>query len=248
VIQSPERAENVHKISLTVLKPFLITSHSLSLALRKTGETFTGFWGLYRSQSELKKQVTQLQRELIDMEELKKENDRLHKLLEFKKQIPGKVVPARVIGRDLTPWRKSVMIDKGSKNGIQKRMAVVNAQGLVGRVVEVAPYSARVILLIDPESRVSTFFQDTRDMGVAEGDGSPLLRVTHIERQATIRVGDRILSSGHGGVYPRGIPIGQVEVVGTQKEALELFASVRPFVDFSKLEEVLCTTSSLFDA
>lgn len=220
----------------------------ISVAFRKTGEGLGNFWDLYRSQEELKRRLVELERELIEMEELKKENERLHKLFEFRRQIPGKTVPARVIGRDLTPWRKTILIDKGSKDGVRKRMAVVNAYGLIGRVIEVAPYSARAILLIDPESRVSAFFQESRDMGVAEGDGSSLLRVTHIERQATLKVGDRLLSSGHGGVYPRGLPIGRVEVVGTQREALELFAWVRPFVDFSKLEEVLCVTSSPLDS
>jgi rod shape-determining protein MreC len=248
VLQAPQRTEFIHQISLTCLRPLLQVSHTVSLAFQKTAERLVQFWDLYQNQGMPLARVEGLERERVEMEELKKENERLRELLAFKKEIPVKTIPARVIGRDLAPWRRTILLDKGSKQGIQKRMAVVNAQGLVGRVVEVAPFSARVILLQDPESRVSVLFQESRDLGVAEGDGSSFLRVTHIDRQASVKVGDRVISSGLGQVYPKGIPVGEVKMVGTEKEGLELFASVSPSVNFSKLEEVLCVISSLADS
>ena len=243
-LQAPERAEVLHQISLTLFKPFLITSRALSLSVQETGAGIGRFWDLYKSHSELSRRVAELEQKQVQMVELGKENERLRKLLDFKKQTPYKTLAARVIAWDLVPWRKTILIDKGSKEGLKKRMAIVSAEGLVGRVVEVGPLSARAILLLDPESRVSGIFQESRDLGVAEGDGSTLLRMTHIDRQSAVKVGDRVLSSGLGGVYPKGIPIGTVEMVGTEKESLELFATVRPFVNFSKLEEVLCVVSS----
>lgn len=243
-LQAPERAEVVHQISLTLLKPFLVTSQAVRHAFLETGDGITRFWRLYRAQEELELRVETMEQQLVEMEEVKKENGRFRELLNFKNEIPGKAVAARVIGRDLAPWRRAILIDKGSSQGIKKRMAVINSQGLVGRIIEVAPFSARAILLVDPESRVSTLFQESRDSGITEGDGSSLLRVTHIDRQATVKVGDRVVSSGLGRVYPKGIPVGQVEMVGTEKEGLELFATVRPFVNFSKLEEILCIALS----
>jgi rod shape-determining protein MreC len=127
-------------------------------------------------------------------------------------------------------------------------MAVVSAEGLVGRVIEAGPISSRVILLLDPQSRASILFQDSRDDGMAEGDGSPWLRVTHIHRESQVKVGERVLSSGLGQIYPKGIPVGTVEMVGTEKSGLELFATVKPYVNFSKLEEVLCITLSPSDS
>lgn len=248
VLQAPERQALLHQISLTCLRPFLVTGHALSRTFQETSDGIVQFWNLYRNQGELLKRVAELEQRQVGFEELSKENQRLRQLLEFKKEIPSKTVAARVIGRDLVPWRKTVLIDKGSVHGIKKRMAVVNAQGLVGRIVEVAPFSARAILLLDPESRVSALFQESRDLGIAEGDGSSLLRLTHIERDSTVKVGDRVLSSGLGGVYPKGVPIGQVEMVASEKESLELFATVRPFVNFSKLEEILCIASSPHDS
>lgn len=243
-LQSRERSEVVHQIGLTVSKPFLLAGNQVSLGIRRTGASLHRFWSLYRTQGALEDEIQKLSRELVQMKEFEKENERLRELLDFKKGIPGKSVAARVIGRDLAPWRKTILLDKGAADGIRKRMAVVNAEGLVGRITEVGPLSARAILLTDPESRVSVLFQESRDLGVAEGDGSSFLRVTHIDRQAAAKVGDVALSSGFGQVYPKGVGVGRVEMVGTEKEGLELFASVRPFVNFSKLEEVLCITSS----
>lgn len=247
VLQAPERSEFIHQIGLTCLKPVLETSHAVSSAFRQTGERVVQFWDLYAHHQALTARVEELEGKLVEMGELKKENERLRGLLEFKKESPFKTIPVRVIGRDLAPWRKTILIDKGSSNGIKKRMALVNAQGLVGRVIEVGPFTARAILLLDPESRVSVLFQESRDLAVAEGDGSSWLHGTHINRESLVKVGDRVLTSGLGGVYPKGIAVGTVEMVGTEKEGLELFASVRPFVQFSKLEEVLCIASSRTD-
>ena len=243
-LRSPERVEFLHQVTLTLFSPFFQTANAISRTVQKTGSGINRFWDLYASHDALSQHVAELEQKQARMVELEKENERLRMLLDFKKQIPYKTLAARVIAWDLVPWRKTILIDKGSKQGVKKKMAIVNAEGLVGRVVEVAPFNARVILLIDPESRVSSIFQDSRDLGVAEGDGSTLLRVTHIDRQSSVKVGDRILSSGLGGVYPKAIPIGTVEMVGTEKESLELFATARPFVNFSKLEEVLCIASS----
>lgn len=214
------------------------------MGIRGAGERLTQFWNLYSNYQTLNNRVQELEGKLVEMEEFKKENERLRELLKFKKESTVKVVPARVIGRDLAPWRKTLLIDKGSKDGIKNRMAIVSVEGLVGRIVEVGPLSSRAILLLDPESRVSVLFQENRDLGLAEGDGSPWIRVTHIDRESTVKVGDIVISSGLGGVYPKGIRIGRVEMVATEKEGLELFALVRPFVPFSKLEEVLCIASS----
>ncbi len=243
-LQAPERIEFLHQISLTLVKPFLLAGRTLSSSIQKTGEAAVRLQNLYQNQIGLEGRLEELERQMIEKTELERENERLRKLLEFKREIPRKAIPAQVIGRDLVPWRRTILIDKGFRDGIEKRMAVVNAEGLVGRVVEAGPASARAILLVDSESRVGVLFQESRDLGVAEGDGSSWLRVTRIDREASIQVGDLLLSSGLGGIYPKGIPVGRVELVGHEKESRELFASVRPFVDFSKLEEVLCLALS----
>ncbi len=243
VLHNPERQVALHQTSLVFLKPFLEVSHALSQGARDSYGSIAQFWYVYGSHGQLIQHAEELERKLVQMEEYQKENERLRKLLDFKKEIPGKTIPALVIGWDLAPWRKTILIDKGSVHGIHKRMAVVNSQGLVGRVIETSQTTSRVILLLDTESRVSALLQDSRDLGVAEGDGSPFLRMTHIDRQSAVKMGDRVLSSGFGGVYPKGVPVGTIEMVGTEKDGLELFAVTKPYVNFSKLEEVLVMAS-----
>ena len=248
VLHAPERGEVLHQASLTLLRPFLEISHFISEGIHETQDSLSQFWALYRAHGALVQRVEELEQKQVEMEELQKENERLRKLLDFKQTLPSKTIAARVIGWDLAPWRRTVLIDKGTHQGIHNRMAVVNAQGLVGRVIEAGAWSSRVILLLDTESRVSVLFQGSRDLAVAEGDGSSLLHVTHIDRQSTIKVGDSLISSGFGGVYPKGISVGTVEMVGTEKDGLELFSVARPYVNFSKLEEVLCVSSSPEDS
>lgn len=242
-LQAPERAEFLHQVSLTFTRPLALAGHTISNSIQEAGTAVARFRGLYQRQVFLEEEVSRLRYELIQQTELQKENERLHALLAFKKEIPRRTIPARVVGRDLALWRRTILIDKGARDGIQNQMAVVNAEGLVGRIVEVGRTSSRAILLLDPESRVSVVFQESRDLGVAEGDGSSWLKVTRISREAAVKVGDFAVSSGLGEVYPKGIPVGRVEIVGNEKEGPELFASVRPQVDFSKLEEVLCIVS-----
>ena len=248
VLHAPERQLVLHQASLTVLTPFLQASHAISRGVRETQVALSQFWSLYRSHGQLVQRVEELEQKQVEMEELKKENERLRKLLDFKQGIPGKTIATRVIGWDPASWRRTVLMDKGTHQGIRNRVAVVNAEGLVGRVIETGPWTSRAILLLDTESRVSALFQESRDLAIAEGDGSSLLHVSHIDRQSSVKVGDRLISSGLGGVYPKGIPIGVVEMVGTEKDGLELFAVAKPYVNFSKLEEVLCVTSSPEDS
>ncbi len=243
VLHNPERQVAVHQASLIVLKPFLQISHTLSQGVRDSYDSFAQFWSVYGTHGQLLQQNEELERKLVQMEEYQKENERLRKLLDFKKEIPGKTIPALVIGWDLAPWRKTILIDKGQVHGIHKKMAVVNSQGLVGRVIETSQSTSRVILLLDIESRVSALLQESRDLGVVEGDGSSFLRMTHIDRQSSVKMSDRVLSSGFGGVYPKGVPVGTIEMVGTERNGLELFAVAKPLVNFSKLEEVLVMVS-----
>lgn len=247
-LHTSQRNEVLHQISLTAARPFMLTGEACRQSFLKTGRAVGHFFTLYRTHGELVREVQTLENALVGQEELKKENERLRALLKFKQEVSGKTIPARVIARDSAPWRKMIVIDKGATHGVKKQMAVVNAEGLVGRVIEDGPFSSRVILLSDPQSRASILFQDSRDEGIAEGEGSLWLRVTHVDRESQVKVGERVISSGLGQIYPKGIPVGLVEMVGTEKNGLELFVTVKPHVNFSKLEEVLCIALSPADS
>ncbi|MBI4395223.1 MAG: rod shape-determining protein MreC, partial [Candidatus Omnitrophica bacterium] len=103
--------------------------------------------------------------------------------------------------------------------------------------------SARAILLTDSESRASAMNERTRTVGLVEGTSSAMLKMSYLDRTSEIQIGDLIMSSGVGGIYPKGIPIGKVELVSGEKDRPSLYALVKPNVEFPKLEEVLCVSS-----
>lgn len=172
-------------------------------------------------------------------QELLATHERLQKLLQFKKTINWPVLAAQVIGRDPTGWFKSVIIDKGENSGLKVNMPVVNASGVVGQLVSVSPSYAKVLLIIDQNSAVDSIVQGSREKGIVKGFSSKVCKLDYVVKTSDVKVNDMVVTSGLGGVYPKGLPVGKViEVINI---AGELFKDIKikPMVDFSKLEELL---------
>lgn len=171
--------------------------------------------------------------------EVFQENIRLRKLLAFKESFSYELVPAQVIGRDPTNWFNTLLINRGSNSGIEKNMAVITPQGLVGRLMEVAPLWSRVLLILDQRSSVAALVQRSRVQGVVEG-GWKLCHMNYLGPEADIREGDLIVTSGlEGGFFPKGLLIGEVTRISQVHSGLLLSAEVEPQAEFAKLEEVL---------
>lgn len=197
-------------------------------------------WRTFQSERTLQKRLDVLETKLIHFEEMERENERLKKLLDFKATMPKSTRAVRVIGQDLLPWRKTLILDKGSQHGIKKNMAALVERGLAGRIFEVGPLVSRALLLIDPDSRVSGITEVSRAQGVVAGDGSETLTMLYLELDAEIAVGEIVLTSGIGESYPKGIGIGTITSIEKDSSGLHLAAKVKPFAEFSKLEELLC--------
>lgn len=195
---------------------------------------------LSRENRILKDSLEIMKSRLVRLEELELENGRLRGLLEFKKNTPYKTVSARVIGRDPSNWTNIIYIDKGKDDGIKKYMAVTTAKGLAGRVVEAGESSAKVMCITDPDSRIGVLIQDTRHDGLLCGALNSRCRMEYIPLEADVWPGDLIVSSGSGGTVPEGLLVGVVEDVFVDKNGLYQSAVIKPAVDLSKLEEVLC--------
>ncbi len=237
---SPKTILASRQIVSAISQPFFEFTHETASWVIHQRDLFVSIFNLQEKNRQLAEELEDLKRRVSSFEEINQENTRLKQLLGFQKEASWKTISAQVIARDLSHWTHYVTINKGSKDGVQVEMPVVTGNGLVGKTVQVTDHSARVILLIDSESRVSAFLQDTRDVGLIEGTASPLLRMTYLDLQAGLRVGQTVVSSGFGGVYPKGIPIGEVVQIGEDKTKLSLYAITKPYVQFSKLEEVLC--------
>lgn len=245
---SPQLVETIRTFTLNMAGPVLDLEDRLGRFVRvKIIHRVLEWPRLQKENERLRLEVEDLRTKLVGFDELKNREGRLEALLELKEGIQDERVPARIIGRDPSHWSEFIVINKGSKDGVFKNSVLVHPNGLVGKVVASGSGSARAIVLPDRESRVSALNQRTRDVGLVEGTGSGLLKMTYLDRQADVQIGDMIISSGLGGVYPKGIPIGKVELVGEEKDHLSLYALLRPFVSFAKLEEVLCVFSQAKD-
>ncbi len=179
-----------------------------------------------------------LRAELSQLQEVRLANDRLQKLLDFRETQALTALPAQVITEDASSWFRTVMIDKGSDDGIREGMPVVVAEGVAGRIIKVAPGQSRVLLITDASSAMASLVQRNRSRGVCRGRGDTLI-FDFVLRDKDIEVGDLVVTSGTGGVFPKGLPVGAVSRVVREKYGLFQVIEVAPAVDFSRLEEVL---------
>ncbi|MGI6207908.1 MAG: rod shape-determining protein MreC [Anaerolineae bacterium] len=195
----------------------------------------------------LKRRAEELTVQLVALQEVVAENELLRTELGFVRpqrslHVRGANVEARVAGREPGSLIRALLISTGEDGGLLPDMPVITGRGLVGRVVEVAPHSAQVLLIDDPRSAVAALVQRTRATGIVKGqlDGSVIME--RIDRDADVQVGDIVLTSGLGDVFPKGIVIGQVSEVIHSDTAMFQKAIISPSVDLSDLEVVLVVT------
>lgn len=173
------------------------------------------------------------------LSELELSNDRLRGLLNFKKEVTQQVLAAEVIGKDPSPWYKTIIIDKGTRDGVKKGMTVVVPEGIAGQIIDVAGDYSKVLLIIDPNSAVDALVQRTRARGIIKGQSGGECLFEYVLRKYEVRVGDRVVSTGLDGVFPKGLGLGHVSGVVKRGAGIFQEVTVTPFVDFEKLEEVL---------
>ncbi|MCB2188312.1 MAG: rod shape-determining protein MreC [Deltaproteobacteria bacterium] len=192
-----------------------------------------------RENQQLVKKVDAMRQELADMEEYRLENHRLRNLLGLDVRVKFPVVAAQVVGTDPTGHFRTVIIDRGTAGGVENVMPVIAASGVVGRVVWSSPHYAKVLLLTDPNSGVDVMVQRSRAQGVVEGMGDGRLRLKYVLHSDDVVPGDRLVTSGGAGVFPRGLLVGTVRTVHPQGRRVFLEVEAEPSVDFSRLEEVM---------
>ncbi len=209
---------------------------------KSTEELWLNYFRLvdvHHENTQLKNEIHVLKMANSRYRELLATQERLEDLLQFKQTINRPVLAAQVIGLDPTGWFKSVIIDKGKWAGLRLDMPVVNAFGVVGRVVSVSSNYAKVLLIIDQNSAVDCLVQRSRDRGMLKGLMSEICKLDYVAKSNDITMGDIVVTSGLGGVFPKGLPVGRI--LDVKEISGELFKDIkiRTAVDFSKLEEVL---------
>lgn len=191
----------------------------------------------------LRKENQQLQLAADQGRDALTENARLRSLLAWQPRAPWKLRAARVIAREPTTWWRSVTLDYGSRDGAKPNQPVLTSSGLVGRIREVEPTHSQVALIGDPECGVSVLVAETRDSGIIQesrsapdGDGMVVLRM--LQRSPATMAGHRVITSGLGGIFPSGIPVGQIVDTRSVDGGLYTEARVRLGANLNQLEEV----------
>jgi rod shape-determining protein MreC len=210
----------------------------------------TGIWRRYIYLVDLEAENEQLRDENAALvaqvqarEEARLENERLHRLLDLGDRAPTvDALVARVIATSPTPMFRSIRVDHGTRHGVHPGAAVVNHDGVIGRVVGVGPWNADVMLLVDVNNSVDVLVQRTRARARVRGSGGDEklgVDVQYLARTDDVEPGDILITSGTGSVFPKGLTVGTVRAVERGAFGLHQRAVVEPSVDFSRLEEVM---------
>ncbi len=249
----------VEDIALSFLQPLMGDSTDARDTARVAFGSFADVNALRAQIADLQAQVDESKVDSIRVRELELENSTLRQQLAYVQANPddsmvGAAVLgrnpdlARIIGADPSNLVRFIIVDQGSAEGVKAGMPVVTPEGLVGRVWTVGSHWAKVLLIFDPSSSVNAVVQSTRATGVVQGSPSSMLTndnllMKYVPQGEAIKVGDTILTSGLGGNFPKRIVIGQV--VDVHKRDNELFqeATIKPTVDFARLEFVLVMKS-----
>ena len=237
----------LNRVVIAVISPVNSCIQTFTGAASSLEKKLEAITTMEAENEQLKKENAELRRANIAMAEFYAENQRLTKLLQYKEHVPEqKLLPAKVVGRNMGDLQDVVIIDRGSADGLDKEMAVVTGDGIVGLVEEVYPAAAKVMLITSSRCKIGARIlrADSRAVGVICGrsmENMPL-EMEHLPREADVRKGDVVITSGFSGRHPAGLVIGTVRETSPEAAGLLLNADVDPAVDSSKVEEVFVVT------
>lgn len=232
-----------------VLTPFEGAFAKIGYQVRSSVRFVGDIAAVYRDNQRMKEENELLRQQTIQLSETLAENSRLKAMLNYRKTAPQfDFMVATVIARDPGSWTSTIMINRGTTDGVAKDMPVVTPRGLVGNIVQAYPHSAKVMLITDAKSAVGSLVQrpESRVAGIVEGPGAPTRgpRLVNLARDADVIKGDKIITSGLGGIYPKGFMVGEVVDIVNEEGGLLKYAVLKPATDFDRLEEVLVLVRS----
>ena len=235
------------KVSLNfVEKGILIVSFPVEKLVSSVTAKIAGVWNGYiylvntqKENIKLLEENKELRGVFDRVNEIKAENERLKSLVSFVDESPEKYISAKVLSNGPSGFYHTVIINRGFESGLRRGMAVVAKEGVIGQISFVKNNYSSVITLVDPMCAIDAVDQKNRARGILRGYARDRLTFKYLPFSEKVEVGDRVVSSGLDGVYPKGLTIGDVEKVENRKGNLFQNVLVKPVVDFSKLEEVL---------
>lgn len=227
----------------TVTTPVRYLGATVTLPLQGLGNIITNLTADQETLSELRAENEELRARNVELEEAEQEADRLQALLDLADAYSLESTAARIISGSSDSWTSTVTIDKGSSSGLSAGMPVTSSSGVIGQIIECGTSSSTVRLLADENSSISAMVQSSRAQGMLTGSATGELTLTLVRTSQEVSVGDVVVTSGLGGVFPKGLPLGEVVSVTSNPGALYLDIVVEPYASAENYEEVLVITS-----
>ena len=210
--------------------------------LQKNNTYFEKMDSIIEENEKLKERNSELEIQLRELEKIKAENTTLNEYMELTQKYESyDTIPAYVISRDVSNFNSNLVINAGSREGVEEKMTVIADRGLVGHVISVDDHTCKVQVIIDPASTVSCTISRNDQSIICKGtlDNNQVLRATYIPTDAELIQNDTIYTSGVGGIYSKGIVIGTIKEIVTTNNITDRYAIVEPMVDFSTIDTVL---------
>ena len=232
--QGTGKSRTITEVTCAFQKPI----SKLGSAVEYLWTTLVKFAYLKYDNEKLHKELSSMAFQSNQLVEAEKENERLKKLLDYKRKIFYKTKMAKVVGRDLNNYFGILTVDLGERDGVVMDMPVINPEGVVGKIIEVYPEYSLVMLLTDYKSGISGIIQKARSVGTVTGSGNGRCKMKYLAVNDDVKTGDAIVTSGDG-KFPKGLLIGKISDVRPASDSMSLDIDVIPEVNVLKLEEVL---------
>ena len=234
---------SVRSVVNTVTAPVRMVGSVVAAPFHAIGNVVSNVTAPQETLSELREQNEQLTAEVAKLTEAEKTAERLEGLLSLQSTYSLESTAARIVGGSSDAWSQTVTIDKGTIDGLEVGMAVCNSGGAIGQIVEVSASSSTVRLLTDENSGISAMVQRSRAQGILQGQPDGSLLLNYVTADSDVSVGDIVITSGLGGVFPKGLPLGTVTSVNRASNATYYTVTVRAQSLAENNEEVLVITS-----
>ena len=229
----------LHKFGLEVVGPFQTAISKVSNYSGSIRQKYVDLFSVREENEQLRQELLQYRTANIEYREALATNVRLQKLLEMKESLPPPTLTAEIVGKDPSLWFRTLTINRGSSDGVQKGMPVVTVEGVVGQILTSSPNYSKVLLATDPNSAVDVITQKTRVHGIVKGLGRDAFGLNYVLKSAVVEKGDFVLTSGLGGVFPKGLMVGSVLEITNSRRGMFQKIEIEPAVDFSQLEHLI---------
>jgi len=206
--------------------------------VRDTWQRYIALVDVEAENRELHAEIARLQQESLQYREALVVSGQLRRIAQMRREFEVPLLPSQVVGQDASAWSNALLLDRGRTADVRSGMPVLVDEGLVGLVSATTPHAARAMLILDRRSAVDTMIERSRARGLVRGLGGGELEFVFMVRGDDVQEGDDVITSGVGGVYPKGIRVGTITSVNADREELLHTARVKPAVDFGRLEQV----------